>query len=299
MKTLEQVLDEDEQLMRDARADALPAEYYRETLDAAVPIFREDNFLAMGAIPTTTVNKPWVKKSRRLKVLDISTAQHGESGVGGNFDRVDIDPEDEIVYRIWHNIQVEDIDQAGYENPDGNAVDFDLFRESGIAGGEKIRELQNKALIAELGKFKGLTKKTGIQTYAAGAAWTVAGQAKKDVIKVVKNKLPTKNVPAGGVALGVSPGDSENLFTHFSSTSTEQIEQIGRNVPGGVYTHNQFPTGKAYFWAKSPTVMECRVLEPLRVIPLPKVDEHQRMRLRTSFAFHLKKADGIVEVTGI
>lgn len=288
MLTLEQLLQQD----RRARTDAqLTPEQYRMVLEGAVPILREGT--KRGAFPTTIINRPGVLKSRHLKVVDLSAAEHGMTGTGGQFDNVNQSTVDEFAYAIWKNIEI-----PWREQETSADTGFDLLRESGQAAGEKVVEQENTMIVKELGPVKGLTKKSGIQTFASGAAWTTAGQAYKEIVKAVIDKFGTKKVPRGNAALLVNPQEEANLFATFSNTDAAQLEKLQRFLPGGIYSSLDVPTGEAYVYAKTPTCVEYRVYQNWTVVPLPKIDENHRMRVRVIGAFHLKQADSVVKITG-
>lgn len=295
--TLQQALDADALEAREARADTLGAEYYRETLDSAIPVFRESNLLSMGAFPVTEVQKPYAKVSRAARIVDLGPAEFGESGIGGAFNRIDIDSNQEVIFRVHENIEVTDIDQQAYANPDGG-VSVDLFRESGAAAAEKIKQRMNTALVAGLGKCVGISGRA-TTTYASGDDWSVPSAAKREVVKAIKSKFPGLNAPVDKIAMGINHVDNGTLYSEVGTTATEQIASIEKLLSGGIYPHSDWPSTKAYFWPQTKTVLEVRVLEALRIIPLARGDEADRMRMRTSFAIHAHKPEAIIELTGI
>jgi hypothetical protein len=289
MQTLQDILRQDRRARKDSR---LQEQDFRRVIEVAAPVFREAT--RRGAFPVTIENDPGVLESAHLEVIDLTSAHHGMSGTGGTYDRVSKKLVKVKAYAIWENIEV-----PWREGESARRGGFNLLTESGRAAAQVVGETENKMLSVELGPVSGLSKVSGIQTFAAAAAWTTAGQAWKDVIKAVRDKLQTKKVPIDNVAVAVNPTDEANFWQVFGSTSALQMETAQKFLPGGIHTFNDLPAGKAYFYARTPTVVEYRVYQDLTVVPLPKVDEDERMRVRVIGAFHAKKADGIVEVTGI
>lgn len=288
MKTLQELTKQDARLWKNTK---LLPEQFRAVLGAAIRPFREAT--KRDALPFTIVNDPGVLQSRHINVVDIGAADHGMEATGGSYDRVDQTPVDNVVYAIWKNVQVPW--RHGLAAERGG---FDILSESGVAAGEKITELENRMFLSQLGPVTGLTKATGIQTFA-GATWGTAGNAYKDIVRAVIKEFGTEKVPRNQAALLVDPAQEADLFTTFSNTDAAQLERIQRLLPGGIFSSPEVEDGKAYVYARTPGVLEYRVYQDLTVVPLPMVDEDERMRTRVIGAVHIKKPKGIVEITGV
>lgn len=292
LKSLQEIFDNDPRL-RLGRDTLLNEQDYLHLLDGAAAIFREGSQRA--AIPVTIVNDPGVLKSRRIKVVDVGSVIHeGGSGTGGTFDRVDKADDDQVAYPIWANWEIpwrEGLTQA--------RGGFDVLRETGMALTQKLYERENDLIWKGIGPLKGISTAPSIQTFAAGAAWTTAGQAWKDMVKAVDDKLGNAKVPKDKAALGVNHTDYANLKQVFSNTSQVQLDQLLALFPAGIYPTTSLPAGKAYVYARTPQVCELVVYQDLSVIPLPRVDEDERGRLRLIDSTHFPRGTGIVEVTGI
>lgn len=291
MRTLGQLLDADAAAMRRA-ADVFTPEDYRNVLEGAAPIFREQTI--RDAFPVRILDDFGVTKSRHINVVDINAAEFGMRGTGGTFEQPDKSTTDVPVYAIWKNIEVRMRDQATSQR--GN---YDLLQQGGQVAGEKVVEKENTLIVNGLGAAKGLTNATGIQTFASAGAWTTAGIAWADLIKAGVAKFAAEKVPRVNRAILVNGADLANLYTTFSNTDTTQLDKIQSMFPGGIYESNEVTVGKAYVYPKTPTVVEYVVYHDLRVIPLPKVDEDHRLRVRVAGALHVKKPKGIVEITSI
>lgn len=291
MKTLHEIHEDDRRAFHDTR---LQPEQFRMIAAAGVPILRERS--RRVAFPTRIINDPGVLESREVKVVDIGEAEHGESGTGGTFDTVDFSNTDEVAYAIWKSVQVpwrKFLAAKRFEQ-------LDLLRKSGEAATGRVVEKENKMIVNTLGPVKGLTQKTGIQTFA-GTSWATQGNAWNDLTKAVYDKLQAKKVPVEGAnpALVLHPTEHAKLLKVFSSTAQTQLTELQKLLPGGIYSSLDVTAGKAYVYPKTNTVLEHIVYQDLTVVPLPRIDEDERLRVRTISAFHVYQRDGVVEITGI
>lgn len=287
MKTLQQIFAED----RRARADSrLQEQDFRRIIDIAAPIFAEETI--RGGFPHVVENDPGVLESAHLEVLDLGDALHGMPGTGGTFDHVGKKLVKRPAYAIWQNVLV-----PMREGAAARRGGFDILRESVQRATQKVVETENKLLVAGLGPVTGLTGFSGVQTFAAGAAWTTAGQAWKDFIKA-RGKLRTKKAPMQRIAILCHPDDAVNWYQTFSNTDTAQLEKLSAKFSVSVHENTEFTAGTVWVVSFSPQVYEYRVYQDLTVVPLPKVDEDERVRVRVIGALHDKKVDGIVKITG-
>ncbi len=275
---------------------ALTEEQFRRTLDGAAEIFREQSLRLAGAVPSLPVNDPGAITSRKVKLVDLGEADINEDGTGGTFDSVDQEFDDRAILRPFKNVKIKDLFIKASQR--GGMVD--LFRDSGQAAGEVVVARENKTLVLGARGQKGLTNATGIQTTASTGAWTVAGDFWKDILKV-QGLMWTEKIPTTRMTLVANPADVTNALQVFANTATPQSEvaKMNKMLPGGIHTSVDVPAGTAYFHAGIPTVLQQVVYEDLHVIPLPRLDEEERMRVRTSFALHFPRPKGIVEVTSV
>lgn len=295
MQSIDGVLDKEtrRQAMHDTR---LTEEQFRFLLEGAVPVFRERTI--RDAFPVRVINDPGVLESRHSEVEDMSDAQHGMRGTGGTSDRVDYSFNDEPAYAIWHNGEVPwRIMQAAQR-----ANEVNILRDTGDAIGEIIVEKENEMLVSGLGPVTGITGSSNLQTFTGGN-WTNASEAYDDIIKATQDKLRQKNAPVETAALLVHPSRHADLSRTFSNTDVAQLEggstSVQEFLPGGVYVNTNVPTDKAYVYSRSPSVVEYRVYQDLTMVPLPRIDEDERVRGRVIGALHLKREAGIVEVQSI
>lgn len=288
MKTLQDLFEEDRRARTDSR---LQEQDFRNILSVAAPVFKE--MTARGAFPVSFQEDWGVTESAHIEIQDVMAAQHGMSGTGGTFDRIGKRLVKKVAYPVFFNLEV-----PARELASARRGGFDLLRESGRIASESVVESENKMLISSLGAVTGLTATSGIQTFASAGAWTTAGIAWQDITKAL-GKLGDKKVPRQNLALLVNPLDEANLYQTFSNTDATQLGKIQSLLPGGIHASVEVTEGKAYVYAKTPTVVEYVVYQDLRVVPLPKIDEDERMRLRVVGAMHVKKADGVVEITSV
>jgi hypothetical protein len=292
MQTLQSILANDARVRADSR---LQEQDFRNILAVAAPIFKEQR-LAPEVFPMTVQNDPGVLESAHLEIIDVGDAHHGMSGTDGTWDRASKKLVKETAYAIWANLDV-----PWREALSARRGGFDILRESAQAASETIAQTENKMTIgAGLGPVVGLTSRTGIQTFA-GAAWTNTGVAWDNLITAIDDKMRTENVPKGSEALLVNPAEMAKLRKKLVATANFGVDfaEVEALFPGGVHVAKDCPAGKAYVYAKTPTVMEYRVYQDLTVVPLPKVDEGERVRVRVIGALHVKKVKGVVEITGI
>jgi uncharacterized linocin/CFP29 family protein len=278
---------------RQPRGDAFREEAFRATLEGVAPIFREQSIRA--AVPTTVLNDPGVLISRHLAATDVAAAEAGMRGTGGTYDRADHTVVDIQALAIWKNIEARWRDLKT-----SSRAGFDLWQQSVQAATERVVQKENTYIVDGLGSNKGITNATGIQTFASAGAWTTAGIAFQDIAKAVYGKLANVQAPWQQAALLVNPADYANLQgTVLSNTDTTSITKVNGLLPGGIYPATDVDVGKAYVYARTPTVLEYRVYEDLSVIDLPQTDEDERLRVRVIGALHVKKPTGIVEITSI
>jgi len=292
MRTLDQLFEQAR--LRDS---LLTPEMYRDVLAEMTPILREQS--KRDLFPITEVNDPGVIKSRRLNIVDIGEADFGPEPTGGTFDKPDLTTSDELVMRAKKSFEIPDIELRS-----AGRAGFDFFREAVQLSTERILLKENKAFTAGLGKMTGIagiTYDNGAgngQTFAAGAAWTTAGQAWKDLVKAVDDKLANKDAPEGVAALALHPTDYANLKQVFSNTSNVQLDQLRELLPGGIRKSKDLTAGSPIVYARTKSVVELKVYEPLHLIPLPRLDEAERGRVRSSMALHIKQKPLFVKITG-
>lgn len=270
----------------------LTEEQFRNTLTEAAPVFREAS--KRDAVPVTVVNDPGVLISRHINVVDMNQADFGMRGTGGTYDKADQSTTDIQAYAMWKNIEVpwrlmQSSQRAG----------FDIWVESAKAASQLVAARENTYIVKGLGVNKGITNTTGIQTFASSGAWTSAGVAWDDITKAVVDKFGTEKVPEGVAALMLHPTDRANLYRVFSNTDAAQLDKIRSLLPGGIHSSLDVTVGKAYVYAKTPTVLEYKVYQDLSLIQLPSTDEDMRARARVIGALHVKKVKGVVEITSI
>ena len=275
---------------------ALTEEQFRRTLDGAAEIFREESLRVKGAIPSLVVNDPGAIRSRKIKLVDIGEAELDELGTGGNADSIDQAFEDQVILRAHKTVKITDLLVKASQR--GGMVD--LWRDSGNAAGQVVVDKENDAIINGGRGVKGLSNATGIQTFASAGAWTTAGDFWKDILKV-QGKMWEKKIPTTRLTGIVHPTDLTNAFQVFSGTADPQaqVAKMMQMIPGGLHASTKVTAGKAYFHPGLPNVFQQVVYEDLHVVPLPRLDEEERMRVRTSFALHKPRPEGIVEVTSI
>lgn len=277
---------------RRPRGDAFTPEQYRSTLEGIAPIFREQT--KRNIVPVTVINDPGVLKSRHLVATDVSAAEVGMRGTGGTYDRADHSTVDVPALAIWKNVEARwrDVLTSG-------RAGFDLWMQSAQLATERVVQKENTLIVAGIGAIKGLTTTSGIQTFASAGAWTTSGVAYSDIAKAVYGKLANVQAPIGQAAMLVNPADAANLYQFITNTDRPQREAIVSMLPGGIDTSTDVTVGKAYVYAKTPTVVEYRVYQDLTVVQLPKTDEDHRLRVRTIGALHVKKPTGVVEITSV
>jgi len=293
MRSLQEYL-ESEPRVRPGIDTVLTEEEFRYILQVAAPVFREASI--RDAVPVSIYNDPGVLKSRHIAVVEQDDVQHGMSGTGGTFTRLDKSFVDLPAYAMWQNIEVPYREQLASER----GGYFNTLLESGRAAGQKLVEAENTLIAKGLGPLKGISTATGIQTYAAGAGWSTQGQFWKDVIKA-RGKIKGKKIPVDNLSLLVHPDDEANAMQAMSNTAVPgtELAKMQNMLPGGIHTTTFLTAGKAYFYAKTPTVLELAVYQDLSVKALPMVDEDPRMRARLIDTLHVKSVNGICEVTGI
>lgn len=290
MQTLYDLLDQDKRLMRDA---VLPPEAYRAVAAGAVEIFHEASI--RSAVPVTMTNLgPGAIKSRRIKLVGTGAAMANLKGTGGTFGAASYAMDDQFYLPIYVNIEVPMREQEASKL---GGVGLDLFRDSGRDAAAEVVEKENELIIKGLNQLKGISTATGIQT-SAGNSWATAGNAYKDILKARK-LVKDKKAPVEQLAMLVNQQEEQNLMMTFSNTDAAQLEKIAKLFPGGIYTSTQVTAGKAYIYPKTPTVVDFRVAQDLTVIPLPRTDEDDRMRVRVIPTIHFPRPDAIVELTGL
>lgn len=290
MMTLNKILEQDARVMRDA---TLPVEAYRAVLKGAVKTFHEASIRQAFPVEITGYG-PGAIQSRAIKLVDVGTAQHSMKGTGGTWDKADYAMDDQPFYPIFQNVEVPMREQEASSFGD---VGLNLFRDSGVSAGLQVVEQENNMLLNGLGPVTGLQAASGIQTLA-GASWTTQGQAYKDVVKA-RAKLRNVKAPMNNVALLVNPAEEANLLQTFSNTSVAQLDQLMKLLPGGIYTNTNVTAGSPVLYAKDETVLRVRVGQDLTVVPLPKIDEDDRMRVRTISTTHFLRPTGICQITGV
>lgn len=294
MRSLYDLMSNDPLVSRSRVEMTLTEEQYRNVLDGAAEIFREQALLQSGAVPVLTVNDPGVIKSRRVKFVDMGDADIDADGTGGNFDRLDQAFDDKTVLRVKKNWEVPLRELQAAER--SGSI---LLGDYGRISGEKVAEKTNKLLTVGAGGAKGISTVSGIDTFAAPDTWDNEGAFWKTLIEA-RGRLRANKIPVDRLALIANPTDEQNGWQTFSNTATPQTDlAIQRALPGGVYSSVDLPAGKAYFYANIPTVVQAAVYEPLHVIPLPTLDENPRGRVRIGMALHFPRPLGIVEATSI
>lgn len=293
VRTLQELLEQDSRI-RAGVDTVLTEEEFRNIISVAAPVFREDSL--RPALPVQVVNMPGKTKSRHIKVIDMDPANHGMSGTGGTFSRLDKSLVDVLAYAMWHNVEVPWREQEASQ--EGGI--FDILRESGIAIGEKLRELENQFIVDGLGPVKGITNTSGIDTFASADTWATAGIFWQDILKA-RGRLKSNKIPVDQLAVLANPADITNAWQVFASTATPQakLAEMERMFPGGVYENTNVDVGKAYVYARTPTVLELVVYQDLTVKPLPMMDEDPRARGRVIDALHVKSPLGVCEISSI
>lgn len=291
MQTLQQLLEKDART-RVGIDTALSTDDYRYVLREAARIFRESN--VREAFPTTILNDPGILKTRKTRIVDLGEAHHGMSGTGGTFDRVDKSFEDQLAYAIWHNWEV-----PWRDNLTDRRGGFDSLRESGIAAGEKVKQKEDTLLLSGLGPVTGFQARAG-QTFA-GSSWTNTGVAHDDIVKAIEEKLRANGIPVEQAAILVNPAELGKMKRKQVGTANfgTMFSELQSLLPGGIYSNSRITAGKAYVYARIPTVVEVAVVQDLTVVPLPRVDEDERGRVRVIESLHTPRTTGIVEITGI
>ena len=298
MRSLLDLLSGDPRVQQQAvRGDAaLTEEQFRRLEEGAVPIFAESSLRVGGAVPYKILNDPGAVTSRKIKLTDLSDPDVDVDGTGGSWDHMGQSFADQTVFRIHKNwtiprLELETMRRSGT---------YDPLTALGQRVGERMAEFENKFIAGTLGfGTKGISSFASIQTFAAGASWTTAGQAWKDLTKAVDDKLRTQKVAVNNAALMLPPTEYVKLKNVFANTASFQMKDLLDLLPGGIYPTVEAPSGgKAYVYANTPTVLELEIFEDLSTIPLPMLDEDPRGRMRLSEAFHIFKPEGVVEITG-
>lgn len=295
-RTLYDLLNPDPRSQAASRGDVqLTEEQSRLLIEGAIPIFAERSLRLRGAVPYAVRNDPGAMKTRKLKLVDLADPTVGPDGTGGTFDHLGQAFDDQVVMRVHKNWELPRLELLAMRRS-GN---YEPLKALGGRIADRIVEFENKFIVNGAGGTKGITNVSGSQTFAAGAAWTTAGQAWKDLVKAVDDKLRNQKIPVEKASMLCNPTDYANLKQVFSATSQVQIEYLDDLLPGGVYPTVEVTAGTAFVYANTPVVMEAQVMEDLTSINLPMVDESPRGRLRLSESFHITKPLGVVSVTGI
>lgn len=297
-RTLDQLLDTQPRV---AREGLLNENEYLDTLNGAAEVFAEASVRDM--FPVVVKDDIGVLVSRKLKVVDMGAYLHGMKGSGGNFTKADKANDDQPAYALWENILVDERELAASRRNGGVS---DLMTDSGRRAGSILTEGENEMLTSGVGPVTGITGLTYAGTptttqggtFASVGAWTTAGDFWKD-LSTARGRLGARKAPIGSLALAGHPTDIANAMNVFANTSDAQLEKARMLLPGGVYQSAFFTAGSAFFYCRTPTVVEYDVYQDLRVIPLPKIDLDERSMMRFIGALHFPRPNGIEKVTSV